>query len=157
MEEIPKFGGRHSFAVLWRFNPEWYRLIGSKCKKCGALHYPRKALCVYPCESHDMEDVELSHAGKIRYAGLNRRGTEGYGDVQPQVFATIKLDDGPHLVAEIANLPMSFVRASALNSKLISRLEGAKVAMVIRRFRKHDNGDISYGHKFELTAKITDW
>lgn len=26
--------------------------------------------------------------------------------------------------------------------------------MVLRWFRKHDNGDITYGHKFELLEKI---
>ena len=154
MEEVPKFGGKHSFTMLWRFNPEWYGLIGSRCKKCGTLHYPRKAVCVYPCDSHDMEDVPLSHTGRICYSGLNTRGTEGYGDVQPQVFATIKLDDGPHLVAEIVNLPFSLMRKSALDPKEMGKLAGAKVRMVIRRFRKHDNGDITYGHKFELVEKI---
>jgi uncharacterized OB-fold protein len=137
MEEITRFGGKHSFSMLWRFNPEWYGLIGSRCKECGTLHYPRKAVCVYPCTSHDLEDVPLNHTGKIRYAGLNRRGTEGYTDVQPQLFATL-----------------SFIRDSCLNQSLIGKLVGAKVRMVIRRFRKHDNGDITYGHKFEVLDKI---
>jgi uncharacterized OB-fold protein len=101
-----------------------------------------------------MEDVHLSHTGRIRHAGHNTRGTEGYRDVQPQVFATIKLDDGPHIVAEIVNLPLSFIRKSSLNRKEMQRLEGLKVRMVIRRFRKHDNGDITYGHKFELTGNM---
>ncbi len=155
MEEITRFGGKHSFSMLWRFNPEWYGLIGSRCKKCGTLHYPRKAVCVYPCNSHELEDVPLSHTGRVRHAGLNRRATEGYGDIQPQVFATIKLDEGPHLVGEIVNLPLSFVRDSCLNQSLIGKLAGARVRMVIRRFRKHDNGDITYGHKFELLDKIS--
>lgn len=150
MEETPKFGGNHSFTMLWRFNPEWYRLIGTRCKKCGTIHYPRKLVCVYPCDSYDMEDVQLSHTGKIRYAGITDRGTEGYWDVQPLVFATVKLDGGPHIPAEIVNLPLSFVRESITDSAQMSKLVGAKVRMVIRRFRKHDNGDITYGHKFEL-------
>ena len=154
MEEIPKFGGKHSFSMLWRFNPGGYRLIGSKCKKCGSLHYPRKAVCVYPCLSHEMEDTPLSHRGTIRFAGFNTRGTEGYRDVQPQVFATIKLDDGPHIVAEIVNLPLSFIRKGVTDRKEMEKLEGLKVRMVIRRFRKHDNGDITYGHKFELAEKF---
>ena len=154
MEEIPKFGGKHSFSMLWRYNREWYGLIGSKCKKCGTLHYPRKAVCVYPCVSHDMEDVPLSHTGTIHHAGLNSRGTEGYRDIQPQVLATIKLDDGPHIVAEIVNLPLSFIGKGSRDRKEMGKLEGLKVRMVIRRFRKHDNGDITYGHKFELTQEV---
>ncbi len=155
MEEINKFGGKHSFSMLWRFNPEWYSLIGSRCKKCGTLHYPRKLLCVYPCDGHDMEDVQLSHTGVIHAGGLNSRATEGYTDVQPQVMATIKLDGGPHIVAEIVNLPLPVVRSFALDRKQWGKLAGKKVRMVIRRFRKHDNGDITYGHKFELVDSIT--
>jgi len=155
MEEITRYCGKHSFSMLWRFNPEWYGLIGSRCNKCGTLHYPRRMVCVYPCNSHDLEDVRLNHTGKIRYAGLNRRGTEGYVDMQPQVFATIKLDDGPHLVGEIINLPLFFIQESILNQSLMGKLAGAKVRMVIRRFRKHDNGDITYGHKFQILDKIS--
>jgi uncharacterized OB-fold protein len=101
-----------------------------------------------------MEDVPLSHSGTIRYAGFNSRGAEGYGDVQPQIFATIKLDNGPHLVAEIVNLTLSFIRKSVLDSKQMRKLAGKKVRMTIRRFRKHDNGDITYGHKFELKDRV---
>jgi uncharacterized OB-fold protein len=101
-----------------------------------------------------MEDVQLSHTGKIEFAGLNNRGTDGYVDVQPQVFANIKLDNGPHLAAEIVNLPFSFVRDSAHSPAKMATLKGAKVRMVIRRFRKHDNGDITFGHKFELLEKV---
>ena len=154
MEEVQKFGGKHSFSMLWRFNPEWYRLIGGRCKKCGTVHYPRKMVCVYPCTSHDMEDMALSHTGEIIYGGLMVRATGGYVDVQPQIFATIKLDDGPHLLAEIVNLPLSSIRELALNTSKREKLFGAKVRMVFRRFRKHDNGDITYGHKFELLEKI---
>ncbi len=150
MEEVPRLTGKHSFTMLWRFNPEWYGLIGSKCKKCGTVHYPRRLVCMYPCDSQDLEDVQLSHTGEICFGGLTSRGTEGYADVQPQVFAAIKLDDGPHLSAEIINLPLSFIRKCALDKKEWGKLEGARVRMVIRRFRKHDNGDITYGHKFEV-------
>lgn len=154
MEEVPKFGGKHSFSMLWRFNPEWYRLIGTKCRKCGTIHYPRKQVCVYPCDSHDMEDVQLSYTGTIIYAGLNARGNAGYVDIQPQVFATIRLDSGPHLHAEIVDLPLDFVRKAALNKAEREKLFGAKVRMALRRFRRHDNGDITYGHKFELVERL---
>jgi len=153
-EEIGKFGGKHSFSMLWRFNPEWYRLIGSRCKKCGVVHYPRKAVCVNPCTSTDMEDVELSHTGTIVYGGLTHRGVGGYTDIQPQIFATIKLDDGPHLHAELVNVPFDFVRKVALKNSERQKIYGKRVQMVLRRFRKHDNGDITFGHKFELTEPI---
>jgi uncharacterized protein len=154
-EETNRFGGKHSFSMLWRFNPEWYGMIGSKCKKCGTEHYPRREVCVYPCDGHDLEDVQLPVTGTIRSNGLNTRATDGYGDVQPQAMATIKLDNGPHICAELINVPLEFVRKSCIDRKLPETLNGKKVRMVIRRFRKHDNGDITYGHKFEVLDPIT--
>jgi uncharacterized OB-fold protein len=153
-EEIARFGGRHSFAMLWRFNPEWYHLMGSQCQKCGQKHYPRKAVCVYPCDSTEMEEIELSHQGRIEYAGLNNRATDGYADVHPQAYASVKLEDGPHVVGELVNLPLGFIQEAASGSGKMGQLAGARVRMVIRRFRKHDSGDITYGHKFELIEKL---
>ena len=156
MEETPKYGGKHSFTVLWRFNPEWYRLIGSRCKQCGTVHYPRKMVCVYPCTSHDMEETQLSHTGNIVYGGFAPRatGTGGYVDAQPQFFTTVKLDNGPHVMGELVNLPLDFVRRVIFNPREKETIYGKKVRMVLRRFRKHDNGDITYGHKFELLDTI---
>lgn len=152
MEETARFGHKHSYTMLWRFNPEWYRLIGSKCKTCGTVHYPRRAVCVWPCKGHDMEDIQLSHTGIIEYCGLSPRatGTMGYTDVQPQFFATVKLDDGPHVVGELINVPFDFVKKVIMNGGERTKLYNKRVRMQIRRFRKHDNGDITYGHKFEI-------
>jgi uncharacterized OB-fold protein len=154
MEESPRWGGKHSFAQVWRYNPEWYRMMGTRCKSCGTVHYPRRLVCVNPCYSHDMEDIPLSQTGTIRDGGLQTRALEGYMDTLPQVFCTIKLDSGPHLVGEIVNLPLSMTRTFALDKKQCAQLSGKKVRMVIRRFRKHDNGDITYGHKFMLLEPI---
>jgi len=143
MEELARFGYKHSYTMLWRFNPEWYRLIGSKCKKCGTVHYPRKAVCVYPCDGHDLEDIALPQTGTIEYCGLSPRaaGTMGYTDIQPQFFATIKLDnDGPHVDGELINVPLDFVKKVIMNGGERLKLYNKKVRMQVRRFRKHDNG-----------------
>ena len=103
-----------------------------------------------------MEDTQLSHTGTIVYGRLSPRvtGTGGYVDAQPQFFATVKLDNGPHVMGELVNLPLDFVRRVIFNAKEKERIYGKRVKMVLRRFRKHDNGDITYGHKFELLEKI---
>jgi hypothetical protein len=146
--------------MLWRYNPEWYHLIGSVCKKCGKKHYPRKRVCMYPCNSTDLEDVQLAHTGTIEHVGiLTAYPSAGYFDVQPQVFASVRLDDnGPHVEAELVNAPIGPMKEHMLSGgklefKWFDSLVGRKVRMVVRRFRRHDNGDITYGHKFELIAE----
>ena len=57
-------------------------------------------------------------------------------------------------MGELVNLPLDFVKRVIFNPREKEAIYGKKVRMVLRRFRKHDNGDITYGHKFELLDKI---
>ena len=47
------------------------KIMGSKCKKCGALALPPRPICV-SCFSSEMEWVELKGTGKL---GGNAEGT----------------------------------------------------------------------------------
>ena len=40
------------------------RLIGFKCKKCGAMTYPKRLICP-SCKGKDFNEVSLSDEGKI--------------------------------------------------------------------------------------------
>jgi hypothetical protein len=80
-------------------------------------------------------------------------GTGGYVDTQPQFFITIKLDNGPHVMGELVNPPLDFIKKVVFSGKEKEKLYGKRVRMVLRRFRKYDNGDITYGHKFEVLEK----
>lgn len=158
-EPIPKLGGPHSFAIVWRFNPEFYRLIGSRCKKCGHKYYPRRHVCPR-CHSRQLEDVQLSHTGVIRnamYAYQYGQATLGYEGMPPRVFGLIKLDDGPMLEGEITNLSPAFVKKDLLEEteRVLRRLLiGKRVKAVLRRYRKLDNGNISYGLKWVTVDRI---
>ena len=153
-EVIPKLGGTHSFAMYWRFNPEFYRLVGSRCAGCGKKHWPRRHVCP-DCGSREMEDVQLSHTGTIEAIGLQTGLYQtGYDDVSPLVHAIIRLDDGPHVEAEVAGVDPEYLRDLILNPpgdmRFYDQLEGRRARMVIRRLRKQDNGNVSYGYKFIL-------
>ena len=74
----------------------------------------------------------------------------------PQVFALIKLDDGPVIEGEIADINPSFIRKDFLGKtelELRKNLIGKPIIAVIRRYRKIDNGNITYGLKW-VTKKI---
>lgn len=154
-EPISKLGGSHSFAIVWRFNPEFYRLIGSKCKKCGQKYFPRRHVCAH-CHSRELEEIKLSHSGVIRnvmYAYHYGSSSLGYEGTPPQVFALIKLDDGPMLEGEITKLSPTFINQDMLGKtelELRKMLVGKKVRAVMRRYRKLDNGNVSYGLKWTV-------
>lgn len=153
-EVIYKLGGLHSFTITWRFNPEFLRLKGSVCQECGKKHFPRRYVCP-ECGSRKLEDVQLSHLGTIKAAGVqNHHYKSGYDDITPQVHAIIKLDNGPHIEAEIVGLSYIYLKEQILNPSedygFYNFLKGKRVRMVIRRLRKQDNGDVSYGYKFLL-------
>ncbi len=56
------------WSVLWRNRREVLGLVGSKCRKCGTVHYPCQRVCVNPeCGANDeMEDHPLAQkSGRV--------------------------------------------------------------------------------------------
>ena len=152
-EPIVKIGDRHSQTLLWRYNKELYRFIASRCRQCGKVQFPRRQVCAY-CSSKDLEETTLSHFGKIIFAELSVYGAmRGFEDLQPQVIATIQLEDnGPLVDGEIVDVPLNLTREAA-NAKgwdFWDNLKGKRVRMVFRRMRKVDNGNLAYGYKFKI-------
>lgn len=39
--------------------------VGSKCRKCGAISFPKNDLCVFCLAEGEMDDVELEHKGTL--------------------------------------------------------------------------------------------
>lgn len=153
-EIIYKLGGPHSFAVTWRFNPEFYRLMGSLCEKCGKRHWPRRYICP-ECGSRELKNFQLNQTGVIEAIGPQTHHYKtGYDDILPQVHAIIKLDDGPHIEAEVVGISYSYMKDLIINPKenydFYDNLIGKRVRMVTRRLRKSDNGNASYGYKFTI-------
>jgi len=79
-------------------------------------------------------------------------GVRGYDDMDLRVFAEIELEDGPYVTAEIIDIPRSDLKHALDNPgwEFWDSLVGKKVRMVVRRLRKLDNGNISYGYKFVI-------
>ena len=152
-EIIPKIGDRHSQTVIWRFNKELYRFIGSRCRNCGRKHFPTRFTCGY-CGSSDLEDFRLSPSGKILFAEFSINGTaRGYEDTEPNLIATVELDDGILVDGAIVDLPLEIGRKEVgypTGWEFWDSLAGKRVNMVFRRHRKLDNGNLAYGYKFKI-------
>ena len=87
------------------------KLMGSKCKDCGASYVPVRKLCT-KCNSVNMEWVEMSGKGKIAAFTSITVGTpffvsKGYDRNKPYCFSVIKLDEGPMISGQLIGVDES--------------------------------------------------
>ena len=81
------------------------KLMGSKCKKCGAVDVPPRKLCI-KCNSTDVDWIEMSGNGKIAAFSCISVGTtfmveKGYSMKKPYCFSVISLDEGPMVSGQL--------------------------------------------------------
>ena len=79
------------------------KLMGSKCKKCGALFLPPRPFCGQ-CLGGEMEWFQFSGRGKLVSYSVVRVGTtyyeeKGYSRDNPYCWGVLQLDEGPRISA----------------------------------------------------------
>lgn len=87
------------------------KLMGSKCKNCGATYVPVRKLCT-KCSKANMEWIEMSGKGKLAAFTSITVGTpffvqKGYGRNKPYCFSVIKLDEGPMISGQLIGVDES--------------------------------------------------
>ena len=87
------------------------KLMGSKCKNCGAMYVPPRKICV-KCNSTDSEWIEMSGKGKIAAFSCIGVGTtfmvgKGYSMKQPYCFSVVELDEGPMISGQLIGVDES--------------------------------------------------
>ena len=87
------------------------KLMGSKCKKCGAMYIPPRKICV-KCNSTDFEWIEMSGKGKLAAFSCIGVGTtfmvnKGYSMKKPYCFSVVKLDEGPMISGQLVGVDES--------------------------------------------------
>ena len=115
-----------------------FRLIGSRCPKCGELWYPRRFICP-KCHSTELEPYQCAQEGEVITSWVDFIGFPviGFEDIDDRVVAMIKLDDGIHIMAEIVDIRKEVPK-------------GTRVKSVIRQLKRDDTGNLMYGSKFEI-------
>jgi len=68
-------------------------LIGSKCKSCGTVFFPRRVICGKCCRE-GMEEIILSRRGKVTTWTVIRMKPPGYKDQVPYVLGEVELHEG---------------------------------------------------------------
>lgn len=126
---------------IWQLAGIRYRLIGSKCLKCGRVFIGLRKVCPH-CGSREFKDVALSRRGKIySYTVIRTPPTEreNYG---PYIIAIVELDDGCKLTAEIVDCSPEEIDI------------GTEVEAVFRKVGEESkSGIIYYACKFRPVAK----
>jgi len=117
-----------------QFLNEW-KIMGSCCKKCGALALPPRPICV-SCFGSEMEWVQFKGAGKLAaftsiVVAPPPMAKEGYGRNNPYVVGVVELDEGVKTVARIvgvdAKKPEGIKVGTPLKAEFLSKGEGASI------------------------------
>ena len=84
------------------------KIMGTKCKKCGALSLPPRPLCV-SCYGSQMEWVQFKGEGKLAaftdiLIATPYMAKEGFGRNNPYVVGVVELDEGVKAVTRIVGI-----------------------------------------------------
>jgi len=130
-----------SVPISWREIPYRYRLIGTKCKKCGKIYYPPRKVCRF-CGSKDLEEDKLSERGKVVTFTVVRSPPIGYEKYAPYAVGIIELENGVRVMSQI------------VDCKLEDIAIGMEVEATFRRVTEDgESGIIAYGIKFRPVIK----
>ena len=108
------------------------KLMGSRCKKCGALSLPPRSICI-KCYSSQMDWVEMKGKGKLAAFTCISVGppfmiAEGYDRKRPYVSGVVALEEGTRAVARIEGVdgskPETIKIGAPLQVEFLHRGEG---------------------------------
>ncbi|MDD5095037.1 MAG: Zn-ribbon domain-containing OB-fold protein [Dehalococcoidia bacterium] len=110
------------------------RLMASKCRKCGALFLPPRAICP-TCWESELEWVELSGKGKLAaFTCISITPTwmaaAGYGRNNPYCSGIIQTTEGPKIACRIEGVdardPESIKIGTLVEVDIRERTQGDK-------------------------------
>lgn len=111
-------------------------LIGSKCRACGRVFFPRRPVCRVCMTDDTMEETPLSTRGKIDTFTVVQVAPLGFK--APYIQAYVDLPEGPRVFSLITGCEPS---ENALK-------EGQEVELVIDKVTEDEKGNDLIGYKF---------
>ncbi|MDH7513401.1 MAG: Zn-ribbon domain-containing OB-fold protein [Clostridiales bacterium] len=120
----------------WREIPQRYRLEAGKCRNCGFVAFPPRAICP-ACKAREFETITLADAGKILTYTIIRVPPQPFVDQAPYAMGIVELDDGVRLTGQIVDCDFEELKI------------GRRVKIEFRKiFQEGESGVIYYGYKF---------
>lgn len=112
-------------------------LIGSKCKICGEVVFPKQTGCPNCC-SEDVEEILLSPKGKLySFTNVNHPVPEGYKGPIPYGVGLVDLPDGVRIQAHLTESEPDKLKV------------GMDVMLVIDKLFEDEEGNEIIGFKFK--------
>ena len=111
-------------------------LIGSKCRACGRVFFPKRSICRVCMLEDTMEEIPLSTRGKIDTFTVVRVAPLGFK--APYIQAFVDLPEGQRIFSLITGCEPS---EDALK-------EGQEVELVIDKITEDEKGNDLIGYKF---------
>lgn len=98
------------------------KIMGSKCKKCGALALPPRALCI-SCFSSDTEWIQFKGIGKlVAFTSISvvpsYMAKEGFNRNNPYLVGVVELEEGVKIVTRIVGVDAKHPNQIKLGSNL---------------------------------------
>jgi uncharacterized protein len=76
------------------------RLLGLKCRDCGAITVPPKMVCG-KCAGPELEVVQLKGGGKVRTFTTVFVASEGREAEVPYIIVMVEMDEGPWVMGNL--------------------------------------------------------
>ncbi len=93
------------------------RLLGLKCKACGALSSTPRMVC-RKCGSTDLETIQFKGTGKIRTFTTVYVAAEGRETECPYVLLMVELDEGPWIMGNLDGIDPTKVTMEVIGKKV---------------------------------------
>jgi uncharacterized OB-fold protein len=116
-------------------------LIGSRCRVCGRIFFPKQSICRICMVDDTMEETALSTKGKIDTYTVVHVAPMGFK--APYIQGFVDLPEGPRIFSLITGCEAS---ENALKT-------GTEVELVIDKITEDEKGNDLIGYKFRPVAQ----
>jgi len=116
-------------------------LIGSKCKLCGYVSFPKRVVCPACVKGITMEEVALSRYGTVSSFSISRVAPPGF--TVPYIQSFVELDEGPRI--------FSLITGCEPEEKALQI--GMRVELVIGKICEDEKGNDVIGYQFQPIKK----
>ena len=117
-------------------SPDEYYLIGSKCRSCGAVAFPKRMVC-HKCRKDTIEEMPLGKRGKLASFVVAWAVPEGFKP--PMMLGYIDMPEGVRLLSMITGCEPSY---NALEL-------GQEMGLVFEQIRTDEVGNQVMAFKFK--------
>jgi uncharacterized OB-fold protein len=115
------------------------KLMGSKCRRCGALAIPPRPICI-TCLGNQMEWVQFGGSGKLVaftdiFVPPLPMAKLGFGKNNPYAVGVVELEESPKIVARItgvdAKKPEQIKVNTLLKAEFLHTRQGAEQKTIL--------------------------